>query len=100
MNQSNSASNLVTTVVGPYFITAADDSVLADATGGSISVLLPASASSNGRLLHVKKIDASANTVVVQGRPGELVEDAASLPLIRQGENLMLICDGSQWRVL
>jgi len=100
VNQSNSASNLVTTVVGPYFITAADDSVLADATGGSISVLLPASASSNGRLLHVKKIDASANTVVVQGRPGELVEDAASQALTMQGENLMLMCDGSGWRVL
>jgi hypothetical protein len=41
-----------------------------------------------------------SNTVVVQGRPGELVEDAASQPLLLQGENLMLICDGSGWRVL
>jgi hypothetical protein len=100
VDQSNSGTNQVISVVAPYFIATGDDSILADATAGAYSVLLPLAASSNGRLLHVKKIDASANAVTVLGRPGDLVEDAASQPLTMQGENLMLICDGSGWRVL
>ena len=100
LNQSNSSTNQVTAVVAPYIIAAGDYSILADTTAGTFSVVLPASASSGGRLIHVKKTDASANVVTIIGRNGELVEDAITQPLTRQGENLMLICDGSQWRVL
>lgn len=100
MNQSNSTSYQTVSPVGPYVVAAGDYSVLADATGGSYSVLLPRVASSSGRVVHVKKTDVSVNAIVVSAMPGELVEDAASQPLTRQGENLMLICDGSRWRVL
>ena len=100
MNQANDSSVAVTTVTGAYAVKAADYSVLANATGGAFSVTLPPSASSDRRVLQVKKINASANAVTVDGYLGELVEDAATQALTLQGENLMLVCDGTQWRVL
>ena len=100
MNQANDSQVAVTTVTGAYVVTAADYSILGDATGGALSVTLPPSASSDRRVLQVKKIDASANAVTVDGYESELVEDAATQALTLQGENLMLVCDGTQWRVL
>lgn len=100
MNQANNSAVAVVTVTAAYSVQAADYSVLGNATGGAFSVTLPPSASSDRRVLQVKKIDASANAVTVDGYASELVEDATTQPLTLQGENLMLVCDGTQWRVL
>lgn len=100
MNQANDSQVAVVTVTAAYSVLAADYSVLGDATSGAFSVTLPPSAGSDRRVLQVKKIDASANAVTVDGYASELVEDATTQALTLQGENLMLVCDGTQWRVL
>jgi hypothetical protein len=100
MNQANLVGVAVTEVTGTYSVQVADYSVLCDATGGAFSVTLPPAASSDQRVLQVKKIDASANAVTIDGYSSELVEDAATQALVLQGENLMLACDGVQWWVL
>lgn len=100
MNQANDSAVAVTTVTGSYAVTAADYSVLVNATSGALSVTLPPAASSARRILHVKKIDASVNPVTVDPNGSEQIEDATTQRLLRQGDNLMLACDGTAWRVL
>lgn len=82
-----------------YTALSSDNVILCDASGGAFTVTLPA-ASLTGKLLHIKKIDSSLNAVTIDGNASELVEDAVTQALVRQGENLMLMSDGTQWWVL
>ena len=83
----------------PY--TVGDETVIiADATGGNITVNLPAAAGATGRLYHVKKIDASANTVTLDGDGTETIDDALTQVLTAQYESVMIFSDGSEWWIL
>lgn len=83
--------------LSPYSVQADDDVILCDASGGPVTVALPAVASSDGRLLRVKKTDASANAVSADGDGAELVDGLATFDLLVQYESVTLVCDGSQW---
>src|SRR5437899_1409000 len=64
---SNVTHQVVTKVFAdsPYTVLSTDETVLADCTGGAITITLPSPVS--GRILTVKKIDASGNTVQLTG---------------------------------
>ena len=85
---------------GAYLATINDHMIRCDATAAAFTVTLPAVATSTGLILHIKKVDATANVVTIDGNASELVEDALTQTLLLKGENLMLQCDGSQWWVL
>lgn len=78
------------TVAGDYLI-------LADATAGAITVNLPAVATSAGRVLAVKKIDASGNAVTLDGNAAETIDGAATQALTAQYDALTVFCDGATW---
>lgn len=77
-----------------------DGTLLCNATGAAIVVALPAAASSAGRMLNIKKIDASANTVTIDPNGAELVDGAATLALTAQYQSTKIQCDGTAWWVL
>lgn len=87
----------VRTVVYDTTVQANDCVLLCDATSSDISVVLPASASSEGRTLHIKKIDASANTVDIAGVGGDTIDGAASKSLAAANDSYMLTSDGLGW---
>lgn len=60
---------------------------ICDATGGNITVTLPAAASFTNRIYYFKKKDASVNTVIV----------GSSFTLHFQNESILVISDGSSW---
>ncbi len=57
----------ISAVTSDASITNSNDLVLADATGGNITLSLPAAASALSKIFTVKKTDSWANTVTVQG---------------------------------
>lgn len=85
-------------------ITAATDSLvttdttnLCDCTLNQIDIDIPTSSSDYvGNEYVIKKIDASANTVVITPT-GRTIEGAASLTLTTQYESVSIISDGTNW---
>ena len=88
------------TKTGAYTLTAGDFVVLADATSAGFTLTLPTAASITGRLYHIKKIDASANAVVIDGNAAETIDGAATVSISAQNQSYHIISDGTNWRVL
>jgi uncharacterized protein HemX len=76
---------------GTYFV---------DATAAPVSVDLPAAASSNGYWLTVKKTDASANAVTLDGNASETIDGATTYALSAQYDSVTVRCDGSEWFIV
>ena len=81
-------------------VNSTDYLILADATGGAITVNLPAVASSAGRGLVVKKTDARGNAVTLDGSGAETIDGAATQAIAAQYDALMVVCDGSAWWIV
>ncbi len=80
---------------------AADDyTLLVDASGGAVTVNLPAAASSAGRILVVKKIDAVANAVTLDGNGAETIDGAATVATSTQWVAFTIQCNGTAWFVI
>ena len=73
--------------------------LLCDAADGDITVSLPKAKESSGRAYTVKKIDATANTVTVDGDDAETIDGAATKVLTSQWETLSIVCNGTAWFV-
>lgn len=77
----------------------AGDVLLCDATGAAFTVTLPAAATVSGQSISVKKTDASANAVTVDGDGAETIDGATTLPLATQYTAVTLWSDGTSWWV-
>jgi hypothetical protein len=86
----------VVTVTADYTIEG-KTTVLADASGTALTVTLPPAIDSTDRRVYVKKIDGSANTVIVDGNGSETVDGVTASTITAQYGHRMLICDGEQW---
>ena len=92
----------VTTVTTNYLATAGNDVVLADVSGGALSVTLPDAATSEGKVLAVKKSDGSTNDVTVQSAGG-LIDGNVSVTLSGSGgarPALEAVSDGANWYII
>jgi hypothetical protein len=74
-----------------------EDVSLADSSGGSITLTLPAH--SSGKVVTVKKTDSSGNTVTVTGATGN-VDGASNYILYSQNESVTVISDGTNWFII
>lgn len=74
-----------------------EDVSLADSSGGSITLTLPAH--STGKVVTVKKTDSSGNTVTVTGATGN-IDGASNYILYSQNESVTVISDGANWFVI
>jgi len=73
---------------------------------GDITITLPTAASSFnsvdgiGRIYRIKKIDADADTVTVDGNGSETIDDGTTATLTAQYESITIQSDGSEWWIL
>lgn len=74
---------------GIYSVAASDFYIYANATAGTITVMLPP-ATGSGRLLVVKKIDSSANAVTVQASAGNTIDGSGSQVIVTQYASLFI----------
>jgi hypothetical protein len=91
---------LQTPVASPFTIDRADKWILVDATAENITVNLPAAAGHKHESYYIKKIDASANTVTVDGNGAETIDDAATYVISTQYECIEVVSDGSEWWII
>lgn len=88
------------TKTGAYTATAADYTIICNASGGAFTITLPAAASHTGRIYHIKKIDSSVNAVTVDGNVSETIDDGLTAVLTVQYESITIQSDGSEWWIL
>lgn len=90
----------VTTKQAAYTTVGTDDVIFCDASDGAFTVTLRAAASSDGKLLYIKKIDDSAFEVTIDGAGTETIDDGETAVLTVQYESLTLVCDGTEWFIV
>ncbi|NDQ57364.1 MAG: hypothetical protein GZ088_09865 [Acidipila sp.] len=84
----------VTAASTTYAVLITDYLVTADATGGAFAVTLPAAAANKGRIVNVKKTDASVNAVTMTAAGGDVIDGAATQSITIQYAALTLISNG------
>lgn len=78
-----------------------DKLIRADATSGTVTItLLAAATAGDGFSIAVKKVDSSANTVIIDGNSSETIDGATTLTLSTQYDVAIITCDGSNWHVI
>lgn len=74
--------------------------VLADASSAEMGLTLPAAAEFIGRCYTVKKVDVSANAVLLSASSGEYVDGAAFKTIDSHNEAVTVVSDGLQYHVI
>jgi hypothetical protein len=90
----------IATVTATTALTDAHHTVLCDATSGAITINLPAASTATRRIYNVKKIDASANAVTIDGNGAETIDGAATKAIATQWGVLSLQSNGTAWFLL
>lgn len=90
---------LVTAVSGNTTATIHQDVLKVDATGGNVTITLPTAATAYKKLT-VKKIDATANTVTIDGDGAETIDDQATAVILSQYTSVTIISDGTEWFIV
>lgn len=90
----------VRTVDTDTTLTQADDVVLADASGGAVTVTLESAAEYVGWAFIVKKIDSSGNAVTLTADGAEEIDGSGTLALAAQYDSATIISDGANWHVI
>ncbi len=83
-----------------YTATVNDYVILVDASGGAVTITLPAASTVSGRLYNIKKTDSSANAVILDGNAAETVDGSATISTTTQYQSFTVVCDGTQWWVI
>jgi len=91
-----------TTSTTNYQATISNDVILMDLTLGDLSVTLPVASTCEGKIIQIKKIDATTNDITVQ-TSGETIDGAATATLTGSGGSrpgAAFISDGANWYIL
>lgn len=83
----------------PFTVTDAHDVLLVDATAGAITLNLHAVATARKKIYNFKKIDASANSMVLEPNAAELIDGAANITEVIP-QTSYSIFPSTEWRIL
>lgn len=86
-------------VAAAHPVAATDEIILADATAGAFAVTLPTAVGAQGRIITVKKTDATANAVTVASAGGT-IDGAVSIAMATAQESLTVVSDNANWKVI
>lgn len=82
-----------------YLATLLDDVI--KCSGSAFTVSLPAAASSNRKVLIIKKTDATlANIITIDPNSTELIDGASTITLNTLNESVTIVCNGVGWDII
>lgn len=94
------SGDIVTVTSASYTVLSTDHTILCDCTSNAITVNLPTVASSEGRTLHIKKIDSSGNAVTIDGSGSETIDGSTTKSLSSQWASRIIKSNGSAWYII
>lgn len=71
-----------------------------NAASAALSVVLPSAATWPGRQIIVKKIDATANAVMIAAAGGQTIDGAATLSITTQYQSYTMVSNGTGWDII
>jgi hypothetical protein len=74
-----------------------DDLILVDASGGSVTINLPAASTVPGKVYYAKKTDSSANSMIIDPSGSETIDGVATKISTVQYETLTFVNDSVTW---
>jgi hypothetical protein len=100
LHVNGSVSIGLTTKTANYTMTTSDCVILADATSSAITITLP-SAANTGMIVHIKKVDSSANVVTISRAGTDTIEGVNTVSLsVRYSSRTFVANGGGLWLVL
>jgi len=81
-------------------VVSGDYLIIADATGGAITMTLPPAALVPGRIYAFKRINSGANAVVVDPSGAETIDGAATYTLSAQWNSVTIMSNGTAWFII
>lgn len=90
--------NRVREIASNYSVTIRDSVLLIDASLGNINLTLPGIVTT-GHTINIKKIDASANEVIINGI-GNTIDGDATKTITTQYNSITIVSDGSNWFII
>lgn len=88
------------TVTSAYTLDSADETILANASGGAFTITLFTAVGIAGKQLRIKKIDTTTNIVTIDGDGTETIEGDTTYPLGAQNRSVILESDDANWRIM
>lgn len=89
-----------TEVSANYTVQLSDRIILVSTGTGAVTLTLPLAASAPGLPITIKKVDASANNMIIDGNGAETIDGAANITTNVQWAAYTLVSTGTAWRVL
>ncbi len=83
-----------------YTVTTLDGVVVGDATSAAFTFTLYTAVGNSGRVVHIKRINAGANAITIDGSGSETIDGAATYVLGSQWEAVTLVSNNVGWLVL
>jgi len=92
----------ITSVASPYTVTASNGVILVNASGGAITINLPASSGAFGREYIIKRTDATiTNAVNITANGTDTIDGQATVSLTAQYQSFTIISDGAgHWYII
>jgi hypothetical protein len=81
-------------------VVSGDYLIIADATGGAITMTLPPAALLSGRIYVFKRINSGANAVIVDPSGAETIDGAATYTLSAQWNSVTIMSNGTAWFII
>lgn len=102
---SGSISNIaiggaIVTKNANYSATTSDETILANASTGNVTITLPTASGNTGKTYIVKKIDSSANSVIIATTSAQTIDGITTRTFTSQYTGAQVQTDGSNWFVL
>ena len=85
------------TETSDYTVVSADQIILVDASASSVTVTLPLTATNSGRWFRIKKIDATGNSVTIDGNGSETIDGNLTVSFSIPYTALGVLSDGTEW---
>lgn len=96
---NNAPATPLTTKTANYTATAADHTIVVDATAGAVTITLPTAVGIKGRTYTIKKID-NANNVVIDGNGSQTIDGSTTKTLTTQYQTVTVQSDNANWFVI
>lgn len=93
-------TNIITKVSDSGELGVNEDTRVVDASNAPVVVGLPPAQNTKNRMFFIKKSDASGNTVTIQAKPGQSIDDNSEYVLFAKGESIAITSDGANWYVI
>jgi len=96
----NGLQTSLTTKTANYTGTLIDGTILGNASTGNITITLPTSVGATGKTYAIKKIDSSANVVIIATTSSQTIDSFTTEILARQFDAVQVQSDGANWVII